>query len=86
MHLFSLQCDNISQISLLFFGSSPVVGSSRNTIGGSPTNATPNVNLLLIPPDNSLTKYFLNFFNLTSSNIFSTINLIFDSSLFFILE
>ena len=31
-------------------GSIPVVGSSSNTIGGSPTRATAALNFLLLPP------------------------------------
>lgn len=46
----SLTRDIVSQSCLLATGSIPVVGSSKKTIGGSPTKATAVLSLRLLPP------------------------------------
>ena len=46
----SLTLDRASQSILLATGSIPVVGSSRNTMGGSPIRAMAVLNFLLLPP------------------------------------
>jgi len=52
--LLPLHSDKISHNYLLFSGSSPVEGSSRKIILGSPTKLIATDSLLYIPPDNSL--------------------------------
>lgn len=48
----------MSQSYLLFSGSSPVEGSSRKTIFGSPTNEIATLSLLFMPPDSCLVRFF----------------------------
>lgn len=62
----------MSQICLLFSGSSPVVGSSRKTIEGFPTIDIPKLSLLFIPPESSLTRKFLNSVSFIFLRVFST--------------
>ena len=55
-----------AQSCLLFSGSKPVEGSSKNTILGSPTRLIATESLLLIPPESSLAANVLNFSSFTS--------------------
>lgn len=63
---FYRQSDKISHNFLLFSGSNPVEGSSRNIIFGSPTKAMATESLRLIPPDSSFDLNAANFYNETS--------------------
>jgi hypothetical protein len=53
--LLFLHFDNNYHKFLRFSGSNPVVGSSKNTIRGSPTKLIATDNLRFMPPDNCLT-------------------------------
>lgn len=55
------------QSCLRFYGSSPVEGSSKKTILGSPTKLIATDNLLFIPPDRDELGKFLNYVSLTYS-------------------
>lgn len=55
------------QSCLRFYGSSPVEGSSKNTIFGSPTKLIATDSLLFIPPERDELGKSLNYVSLTSS-------------------
>lgn len=58
---------------LLFYGSNPVVGSSKNTILGLPTILIPTDSLLFMPPDNWPALKCLNWVKFTSYKAWATI-------------
>ena len=60
-----------SHMNLREYGSIPLVGSSRNTIDGSPINAHANDNFLFIPPDKFLLCSSILFKRSTSRNALS---------------
>ena len=64
--LFPMDSTRISHSYLLFSGSRPVEGSSRNTILGSPTRAIAIDNRLLIPPDSYMALNLAYYVSLTS--------------------
>jgi len=65
MLLFFLASFRISQIYILFIGSKPVVGSSKNINFELPVRAMPIWTLLFIPPESSLINLSLCSVNLT---------------------
>ena len=56
----------ISHNFLRWEGSSPELGSSKNTTDGFPTNAIAIESLLCIPPDNYMLGVFLHYSRSTS--------------------
>ena len=62
-----------SQICLRLSGSSPVEGSSKNTILGSPTKLIAIDSLRFIPPDKADERNFLKLVKLTSSMAYRTL-------------
>lgn len=65
--LFPLSSPSISQSYLLFSGSNPVDGSSKNIMSGYPTKLIATDSLRFIPPLNSLVLKCLNSVKYTSA-------------------
>lgn len=71
--LFSRHLFRTSHKCLLFSGSKPVVGSSKNTMRGFPTMLMPTESLLFMPPESWLALKFLNWVRFTSYKAWATI-------------